>query len=77
MGPVTARAMVGVAGLYLDGTMFALITRNDVLYFRTDDGNRADYEAAGTKPFVPFPDKPVVMPYRNVPPEILEDGGSL
>jgi DNA transformation protein len=42
LGPVTARAMFGGAGIYLDGVMFALITRADVLYFRTGDANRGN-----------------------------------
>ncbi len=72
-GPVTAKAMFGGAGLYLDGAMFALITRNDVLYFRTDEANRGDFEAAGMGPFVPFADRPYPMPYHEVPAEVMED----
>jgi hypothetical protein len=31
------------------------------------------YERAGMKPFQPFDDKPMVMPYYEVPVDILED----
>lgn len=72
LGGVTARRMFGGAGLYRDGTIFALIA-GDVLYFKVDDVNRADYEAAGTGPFRPFEDKPFAMPYWEVPADILED----
>ncbi|MBE0532886.1 MAG: TfoX/Sxy family protein [Rhodospirillales bacterium] len=72
LGGVTARRMFGGAGLYRDGTIFALIA-DDILYFKVDDANRADYETAGTGPFRPFEDKPFTMPYWEVPADILED----
>jgi DNA transformation protein len=72
LGGVTARRMFGGAGLYRDGTIFALIA-DDVLYFKVDDANRADYRAAGTGPFRPFEDKPLAMPYWEVPTDILEN----
>ena len=39
LGPVSARRMFGGHGIYLHGTMFALIAY-DQLYFKVDDGNR-------------------------------------
>ena len=45
LGPVSARGMFGGYGIYLHGTMFALIA-SDQLYFKVDDGNRRAYEAA-------------------------------
>lgn len=77
LGAVSARAMFGGAGLYLDGTMFALITRADVFYFRTDEINRGDFEAAGMGPFVPFADKPMTMPYHQAPPDVMEDADAM
>ncbi len=77
LGGVTARAMFGGAGLYRDATMFALVTRSDVLYFRTDDANTGEYEAAGMGPFKPFDDKPHTMPYHEVPADLLEDPDEL
>ena len=53
LGPVTVRKMFGGAGLYLDGTIFAVVA-NDALYFKVDDSNRPDYEAAGMGPFNPY-----------------------
>ena len=73
LGGVTVRSMFGGAGLYRDGIMFGLITRRDVLYFRTDDGNRGEYQAAGTAPFVPFEDGRMTMPYHEVPADVMED----
>ena len=72
-GPVTARAMFGGYGLYLDGLMFALIA-HDVLYFKVDDGNRADYVAAGAGPFTyAGKHRPVEMSYYRVPDGVLAD----
>ena len=73
LGPVTARRMFGGAGLYRRGVMFALITRADVLYFRTDAANRDDYAAAGMGPFVPFADGRMTMPYHEAPAALMED----
>ena len=50
LGPIASRRMFSGAGIYCDGVIFALILR-DALYFRVDDGNRADYEAEGLAPF--------------------------
>lgn len=76
LGPVTPRAMFGGFGLYLEGRMFGLIAW-DTLFFKTDDGNRADYLTAGMDPFRPYADRATTMPYHEVPPELLEDGERL
>lgn len=76
IGRVTHRRMFGGAGLYLDGTIFAIVAA-DVLYFKTDEKNREDFERAGTRPFVPFENKPFPMSYWEVPPELLEDPEAL
>lgn len=68
--------MFGGAGLYCDGLFFALVA-DDVLYFKVDDSNRADYEAAGMGPFKPFPDKQGVMQYYEVPIDVLENRQTL
>lgn len=46
LGPIRARKMFGGVGIYLHGLFFALIA-DEVLYFKVDDSNRPDYEAAG------------------------------
>ncbi len=48
--PVTARAMFGGYGLYVEGVMMALIA-SDILYFKVADGNRDDYISASMSPF--------------------------
>ena len=76
LGVVTSRKMFGGAGLYLDGTIFALIAY-DTLYFKVDDSNRSDFEAAGMEPFRPFEDTSYVMSYYEVPIDVLEDNDEL
>ena len=67
-----ARSMFGGVGLYAGFDFFALIAR-DTLYFKVDDGNRADFVARGMGPFLPFGDEREVMQYYEVPAELLED----
>jgi DNA transformation protein len=77
LGPVTARAMFGGYGLYLDGRMFALIS-DDTLYLKAGDRNRAAFEAAGMGAFRPrVGGRRMTMPYCEAPPELLEDGDAL
>jgi len=71
LGRVTARAMFGGVGLYLDGRFFGIIAR-DTLYLKVDDGNRSDYERIDMKPFKPYPDRPGTMQYYAVPIDVLE-----
>jgi DNA transformation protein and related proteins len=76
-GSVSPRAMFGGVGLYLDGLFFALID-DDTLYFKADDATRKRYEAAGSRPFCPDPQRPEqAMGYWQVPAEVLEDPDEL
>jgi DNA transformation protein len=71
-GGVTARKMFGGAGLYRDGKMFGLVAE-DVAYLKADDSNRDDFLRAGSEPFKPYEDKSAVMPYYEVPPDVLDE----
>ena len=51
LGPVRIKTMFGGAGVYADDLMFALID-DDTLYLRVDDEIRAQFEAAGSTPFI-------------------------
>jgi DNA transformation protein len=64
--------MFGGLCFFAEGRAFALVS-DEVLYFKVDDTNRPDFEAAGMGPFLPFgdPDKP--MQYYQLPEEVLED----
>ena len=74
--PVTTRPMFGGLTFFAEGRAFALVAE-DTLYFKVDDSNRTDFEAAGMGPFLPFgdPDKP--MQYYELPAEVLEDPDQL
>ena len=76
LGPVQSKRMFGEAGLYFEGLFFAVVA-DDVLHFKVDDSNRADYEAAGMGPFQPFPDKEITMQYYEVPIDVLENRDTL
>lgn len=71
---ITTRAMFGGWGIYKDGLFFALIA-DGVLYFKVDDTNRADYEKAGSEPFVYVSPqgKEMTMGYYELPSSIMED----
>ena len=73
--PITAKNMFGGVGLYAEGYFFALIGE-DRLYFKVDDSNRSDFEAAAMEPFRPYGDDRA-MQYYEVPIEVLEDVDAL
>lgn len=73
VGDVQAKRMFGGYGLFLDGLMFGLVA-DDVLYFKIDDNNRADFDAAGLPPFTyQRQGKFIQLSYRQAPPEVLEE----
>ena len=71
-GGVTVRKMFGGAGFYRDGRMFGLVA-DDVLYLKVDDSNRDKYLAAGSAPFQPYPNKPAMSSYYEIPPDVMEN----
>lgn len=76
-GPVDIRRMFGGAGVFRAGLMFGLIT-DDALYFKVDDGNKADYEAAGTGPFVyEKKGREMSLAYWRVPEGLLDEADEL
>lgn len=77
-GVITIRKMFGGAGIYCDGTIFA-ITADEGVWFKVDDVNRAEFEAAGLAPFtVEFNNgKTGQMSYYTAPEEIFDDNDSL
>jgi DNA transformation protein len=70
------RGMFGGVGLYADEAFFGILAA-DVLYFKVDDTNRWEYEAAGSSPFQPYPDREASMSYYEVPLAVLEDAATL
>lgn len=49
-GTVVSRRMFGGHGVYLDGLMFAIIS-DDILYLKSDEMNRIEFEQAGCEVF--------------------------
>jgi len=72
LGRVESKRMFGGVGIYFKDLFFAIIA-DDCLYFKVDDSNRPDYEAAGMEPFRPFEDKTATMSYYEVPIDVLEN----
>jgi DNA transformation protein len=68
---VRGKRMFGGLGIYSGEFFFALVA-GETLYLKVDDQNRPLFEALGSKPFQPFPDKPMTMSYYDVPLEALE-----
>lgn len=74
VGGVSIRSMFGGLGVFRDGVMFALVSTNDALYFRVDDGNRAAFEAEDSEPFVySGKGKPMTMSYWRAPERLFDD----
>lgn len=79
VGEVNARAMFGGYGLYLinlknqENIMFALVA-DDVLYFKTDNGNISDFNSRNLQAFsYERNGKQFSMSYNEAPGEVLDD----
>ena len=70
LGAISGKSMFGGFGVFCDGLMFALITRQGDLYLRVDDENRPKHEQAELE-------KHGRMPYWRVPEDALADWHSL
>jgi len=73
---IKPRAMFGGVGLYCGDVFFGILAA-DTLYLKTGDSNRRRFEAAGMGAFKPYPDRPMTMPYFQVPAKVLEDSHEL
>jgi DNA transformation protein len=73
-GPVTVRRMFGGAGIYADGTMFALIA-GGVIYLKADEQNAPAFERENLPPFTytTKDGKRGVMSYRRMPDRLYDD----
>jgi DNA transformation protein and related proteins len=77
-GPVDVRRMFGGAGLYADGTMFALVS-DGVIYLKAGDGNAAAFDRENLGPFIyaTKDGKRGVMSYRRMPDRLYDDPDEL
>ena len=69
---VKINKMFGGAGLFRDNLMFGLIA-DDIVYLKADETSSQDFVAREMPQFQPFADKPMKMPYWEVPADIVED----
>ncbi len=73
LGPVSARSMFGGYGIYIGDTMFALVA-DEVLYFKTNEDNRPDFDARGLEPFnYERNGKLFNMSYNEAPAEVMDE----
>lgn len=75
VGPVTIRRMFGGKGIYVDGRIFAVILR-DELMLKGDAEAGPLYEAAGSSQWTyghSKSGKPVAMPYWPIPSAAFDD----
>lgn len=73
MGSVSMRRMMGVAVLYLDGAIFAVI--EDEIWFKADADSAAIWDAEGCERYT-FTDKEgrvETMNYRRAPADVYDD----
>lgn len=70
-GEMVMRRMFGSIGIYCDSHFFAIISDN-VLYFKVDETNLAEYEQHGMGPFRPYGPDGEAMSYYEVPADVLE-----
>ncbi len=65
LGDVKLKRMFGGYGLFIDGAMFALISRRDELFLKADDVNKGAFLAQGSGTHGK-------MPYYAAPPGSLD-----
>jgi DNA transformation protein and related proteins len=77
-GPVVVRRMFGGAGVYADGTMFALL-HDGVIYLKADAHNAPAFEREQLPPFTykTKEGKRGVMSYRRMPDRLYDDPDEL
>jgi DNA transformation protein len=78
VGTVTRRAMMGGATLYLDGIVFAIVTRDGGLWFKADAESDDMWDAAGCARFTYDRDgTTATMNYRAAPEDVHDDADAM
>jgi len=77
-GPVDVRRMFGGAGIYVDGTMFALVSRG-VIYLKCSEVNATAFDREQLEPFTYTTKhgRRGVMSYRRMPDRLSDDPDEL
>jgi len=78
LGPVEARRLFGGHGLYLEGTIFALVF-DGTLFLKADEKTKAAFERRGLGPITYEGRKgqTIALPYWEAPAELKRDGKAL
>jgi DNA transformation protein and related proteins len=73
-GPIRFRRMFGAEGLFAGDLMIGFAD-DDMIYLKTDDTTRPDFEAEGCKPFVyrKRSGEEIVMSYWRIPDRLYDD----
>lgn len=72
LGACQAKRMFGGWGIYREGLMFGLIA-DEQLYLKVDDHSRAQWQAAGARPFVyQAKGRSVALSYYSAPDAAME-----
>ncbi|MDM0113449.1 TfoX/Sxy family protein [Variovorax sp. J22R133] len=73
MGRIEVKRMFGGHGLFLDGRMFALVSK-DTLYLKSDAQTASHFDERQLPPFTYLrAGKPTPTSYRQAPEEVFED----
>jgi DNA transformation protein len=76
-GPVAVKRMFGGAGIYADGTIFALVV-DGVIYLKADQQTFPAFEREGLSPFTyGAKKKRVAMSYWQMPDRLYDDPDEL
>jgi DNA transformation protein len=78
LGPVTMRRMFGKTGVFCDGVMLGMV-RDNTLYFRVDDDNRAAFREAEAFPPLNYETKggPIDLSFWRAPERLFDEPDEL
>ena len=78
LGPITVRRRCGKTGVFCEGVMLARV-RDDTLYFRVDDGNRAALREAEAFPPLNYEKKggAIDLSFWRAPERLFDDPDEL
>jgi DNA transformation protein len=78
LGRITMRRMFGKTGVFCDGLMLGMV-RDDTLYFRVDDHNRATFKEAESFPPLDYQKKgsTIDLAFWRVPERLFDEPDEL
>ena len=78
LGRVTMRRMFGKTGVFCDGFMLGMV-RDNTLYFRVDDGNRAAFKEAASFPPLNYEKRggPIDLSFWRAPERLFDEPDEL